>query len=60
MSTHDVPGAKAENHDVLAMGCWAEHADVPFDRARCAQRFMSAREESDRRIREVEAGPEAA
>lgn len=27
MSTNDVPGAKAENHDVLAMGCWAEHED---------------------------------
>lgn len=27
MSTNDVPGAKAENHDTLAMGCWAEHKD---------------------------------
>lgn len=27
MSTNDVPGAKPENHDVLAMGCWAEHED---------------------------------
>lgn len=27
MSTHDVPGAKAKNADVLAMGCWAEHED---------------------------------
>jgi hypothetical protein len=27
MSTTDVPGAKAGNHDALAMGCWAEHAD---------------------------------
>lgn len=27
MSTHDVPGAVAEHHDTLAMGCWAEHAD---------------------------------
>jgi len=27
MSTHDVPGAKKVNNDVLAMGCWAEHAD---------------------------------
>lgn len=27
MSTNDVPGAKPENHDELAMGCWAEHAD---------------------------------
>lgn len=27
MSTHDVPGAKPENHDVLAMGCWASHDD---------------------------------
>lgn len=27
MSTHDVPGAKAKNADVLAMGCWAEHTD---------------------------------
>jgi len=27
MSTNDVPGAKPENHDQLAMGCWAEHAD---------------------------------
>lgn len=27
MSTNDVPGARPENHDVLAMGCWAEHED---------------------------------
>lgn len=27
MSTNDVPGAKATNRDVLAMGCWAEHED---------------------------------
>ena len=27
MSTHDVPGAKAANADVLAMGAWAEHED---------------------------------
>ena len=27
MSTNDVPGAKAANGDVLAMGCWAEHED---------------------------------
>lgn len=27
MSTTDVPGAKPENHDRLAMGCWAEHED---------------------------------
>jgi len=27
MSTYDVPGAKTANHDVLAMGCWAEHED---------------------------------
>lgn len=27
MSTHDVPGAVATNHDELAMGCWAEHED---------------------------------
>lgn len=27
MSTYDVPGAVAEHHDVLAMGCWAEHDD---------------------------------
>jgi hypothetical protein len=27
MSTNDVPGAKAENHDELAMGSWAEHDD---------------------------------
>ena len=27
MSTTDVPGARAANHDVLAMGCWAEHDD---------------------------------
>lgn len=27
MSTHDVPGAKAVNADVLAMGAWAEHDD---------------------------------
>jgi len=27
MSTNDVPGAKPENHDVLAMGAWAEHDD---------------------------------
>ena len=27
MSTHDVPGARPENRDVLAMGCWAEHDD---------------------------------
>lgn len=27
MSTNDVPGARAANRDVLAMGCWAEHED---------------------------------
>lgn len=27
MSTNDVPGAKASNNDVLAMGSWAEHDD---------------------------------
>lgn len=27
MSTHDVPGAKTANRDILAMGCWAEHDD---------------------------------
>lgn len=27
MSTHDVPGANPANKDVLAAGCWAEHAD---------------------------------
>jgi hypothetical protein len=27
MSTNDVPGARAENHDQLAIGCWAEHDD---------------------------------
>jgi len=27
MSTNDVPGAKASNNDILAMGCWAEHED---------------------------------
>ena len=27
MSTNDVPGAKPENRDKLAMGCWAEHED---------------------------------
>jgi len=27
MATHDVPGARAANHDELAMGCWAEHED---------------------------------
>lgn len=27
MSTNDVPGARPENHDKLAMGCWAEHQD---------------------------------
>lgn len=27
MSTNDVPGAKASNNDILAMGCWAEHDD---------------------------------
>ena len=27
MSTSDVPGHKPENHDELAMGCWAEHDD---------------------------------
>jgi hypothetical protein len=27
VSTNDVPGAKADNRDVLAMGCWAEHED---------------------------------
>jgi len=27
MSTNSVPGAKAVNNDVLAMGCWAEHND---------------------------------
>jgi len=27
MSTNDVPGAKVENNDVLAMGCWAEYED---------------------------------
>lgn len=27
MSTNDVPGAKPQNADVLAMGCWAEADD---------------------------------
>lgn len=27
MSTLDVPGARVENHDQLAMGAWAEHQD---------------------------------
>lgn len=27
MSTSDVPGARPENGDQLAMGCWAEHKD---------------------------------
>ncbi len=27
MSTNDVPGAKPENRDTLAMGAWAEHKD---------------------------------
>jgi len=27
MSTHDVPGARAENRDELAALCWAEHED---------------------------------
>jgi hypothetical protein len=27
MSTNDVPGARPENRDVLATGCWAEHED---------------------------------
>jgi hypothetical protein len=27
VSTNDVPGAKAANKDVLAMGAWAEHDD---------------------------------
>lgn len=27
MSTNDVPGFRASNNDVLAMGCWAEHQD---------------------------------
>jgi hypothetical protein len=27
MATHDVPGANAQNADVLATGCWAEHKD---------------------------------
>jgi hypothetical protein len=27
MSTSDVPGHNPDNHDVLAMGCWAEHND---------------------------------
>lgn len=27
MSTNDVPGHKAENHDQLSLGCWAEHDD---------------------------------
>lgn len=27
MSTKDVPGARADNNDELAMGCWAEHSD---------------------------------
>ena len=27
MATQDVPGANAANADVLASGCWAEHAD---------------------------------
>jgi hypothetical protein len=27
MSTHDVPGYKAENNDKLATGSWAEHDD---------------------------------
>jgi hypothetical protein len=27
MSTNDVPGAKLQNNDELAMGCWAEHED---------------------------------
>lgn len=27
MSTHDVPGYRAQNQDSLASGCWAEHGD---------------------------------
>lgn len=27
MSTNDVPGANPVNKDILAAGCWAEHAD---------------------------------
>lgn len=27
MSTNDVPGANPRNADILAEGCWAEHAD---------------------------------
>jgi hypothetical protein len=27
MATHDVPGANAQNNDVLKHGCWAEHKD---------------------------------
>lgn len=27
MSTNDVPGAKSNNNDELATGCWAEHED---------------------------------
>ena len=27
MSTYDCPGENPANHDKLAMGCWAEHAD---------------------------------
>lgn len=27
MSTNDVPGAKSQNNDTLALGAWAEHAD---------------------------------
>lgn len=27
MSTNDVPGAVASNHDELGIGCWAEHSD---------------------------------
>lgn len=27
VSTHDVPGAKTHNNDILAMGSWAEHDD---------------------------------
>ena len=30
MSTNDVPGAKAQNNDELAMGCWAETSDGSY------------------------------